>query len=157
MLAKDICLILVRRTIRSPSRITASCSSMHRGWSRRIIFVMNRRNHLKIGPGYQGARSSLLSAWLKVRHMYFCFISGLDWLIPEANPRPRILFSHIPLSRSSGANCGPLRERGSIQRGAGMGYQNLLGRHTTQFLLDSIKPIIIFRCVLLGSSQYFNF
>ncbi|KAG9127958.1 hypothetical protein FRC07_006975 [Ceratobasidium sp. 392] len=71
-------------------------------------------------------------------------IEYVNKLTQESNPKPRILFSHIPLSRSSAASCGPLRERGSIQRGAGMGYQNLLGRHTSQFLIDSIKPIMIF-------------
>ncbi|EJU04167.1 Metallo-dependent phosphatase [Dacryopinax primogenitus] len=57
---------------------------------------------------------------------------------------PTILFSHIPLSRPEGANCGPRREKGTIHRGAGIGYQNLLGRETTQFLLESIKPDLIF-------------
>ncbi|QRV94090.1 hypothetical protein RhiJN_22108 [Ceratobasidium sp. AG-Ba] len=71
-------------------------------------------------------------------------IEFVNRLAQESNPKPRVLFSHIPLSRSAAANCGPLRERGSIQRGAGLGYQNLLGRHTSQFLLDSMKPIMIF-------------
>ncbi|KAG9104383.1 hypothetical protein FRC06_003190 [Ceratobasidium sp. 370] len=78
-------------------------------------------------------------------------IEFVNRLAQESNPKPRILFSHIPLSRSSAASCGPLRERGSIQRGAGMGYQNLLGRHTSQFLIDSAKPIMIFRCVPLDA------
>ncbi|KAF8739631.1 Metallo-dependent phosphatase, partial [Rhizoctonia solani] len=71
-------------------------------------------------------------------------IEYVNRLAQEANPRPRILFTHIPLSRSALATCGPLRERGSIQRGAGVGYQNLLGRHTSQFLLDNIKPLVVF-------------
>ncbi|KAG8747119.1 hypothetical protein FRC10_002168 [Ceratobasidium sp. 414] len=71
-------------------------------------------------------------------------IEFVNRLAQESNPGPRILLSHIPLSRSSAASCGPLRERGSIQRGAGMGYQNLLGRHTSQFLIDGVKPILIF-------------
>ncbi|CAE6461304.1 unnamed protein product [Rhizoctonia solani] len=71
-------------------------------------------------------------------------IEYVNRLAQEVNPLPRILFSHIPLSRSAATDCGPLRERGSIQRGAGMGYQNLLGRHTSQYLLDSIKPLVVF-------------
>jgi hypothetical protein len=65
-------------------------------------------------------------------------------LSPDPISEPTILFSHIPLSRPEGANCGPRREKGTIHRGAGMGYQNLLGRETTQFLLESIKPDLIF-------------
>ncbi|KAF8608899.1 Metallo-dependent phosphatase [Ceratobasidium sp. AG-I] len=71
-------------------------------------------------------------------------IEFINRLAQEGSPKPRILFSHIPLSRSAGASCGALRERGSIQRGAGMGYQNLLGRHTTQFLLDNTNPIMVY-------------
>ncbi|CAE6419461.1 unnamed protein product, partial [Rhizoctonia solani] len=71
-------------------------------------------------------------------------IEYVNRLTQEANPLPRILFSHIPLSRSAATDCGPLRERGSIQRGAGMGYQNLLGRHTSKYLIDSVKPLVIF-------------
>ncbi|KAJ1304354.1 hypothetical protein OPQ81_005509 [Rhizoctonia solani] len=71
-------------------------------------------------------------------------IEYVNRLAQEANPLPRILFSHIPLSRPAAADCGPLRERGTIQRGAGIGYQNLLGRHTSQYLLNSIKPLVVF-------------
>jgi len=58
--------------------------------------------------------------------------------------RPRVLLSHIPLSRSPQAHCGPLREKGTISRGGGIGYQNLLDEDTTQFLLESLKPTVIF-------------
>ncbi|EIW67142.1 hypothetical protein TREMEDRAFT_34063, partial [Tremella mesenterica DSM 1558] len=57
---------------------------------------------------------------------------------------PAILISHIPLARPEKADCGSLRERGRIAKGAGPGYQNLLGSETTRFLLDVIKPSVVF-------------
>ena len=60
---------------------------------------------------------------------------------------PVILFSHIPLHRPDTASCGPHRERGTIRRGAGFGYQNTLGRLTTEYLLKSLRPNLIFRSV----------
>lgn len=59
-----------------------------------------------------------------------------------------ILFSHIPLFRPDVASCGPLRERGTIRRGVGHGYQNTLGKHTTEFLLESVRPVLVFRYAL---------
>ncbi|OWZ30947.1 hypothetical protein C347_04099 [Cryptococcus neoformans AD2-60a] len=59
-------------------------------------------------------------------------------------PGPKILLSHIPLARPEGAACGPLREKGRISKGAGPGYQNLLGSETSKFLLDAIQPNIVF-------------
>jgi hypothetical protein len=58
-----------------------------------------------------------------------------------------ILFSHIPLSRPDGADCGPLRERGTLRRGSGIGYQNTLGRQMSQALIKDIKPVVVFRLV----------
>lgn len=57
---------------------------------------------------------------------------------------PTILISHIPLARPEAHSCGPLRERGRILKGAGPGYQNLLGSETSRFLLDQIKPSVVF-------------
>lgn len=58
--------------------------------------------------------------------------------------KPIILLSHIPLSRPELANCGPLRERGTIRRNVGHGYQSMLGRQTTTFLLQILKPLAVF-------------
>jgi len=58
---------------------------------------------------------------------------------------PKILLSHIPLSRPSGKSCGPLREKGSIRASAGHGYQSMLGKQTTEFLLKTLKPFVVFR------------
>ncbi|KAJ7178332.1 hypothetical protein C8R43DRAFT_871393 [Mycena crocata] len=58
--------------------------------------------------------------------------------------RPTVLLSHIPLARPDTAPCGPLREKGTIRRGVGHGYQNTLGKQTTTFLLQTLRPSIIF-------------
>ncbi|KAJ7901984.1 hypothetical protein B0H14DRAFT_2669388 [Mycena olivaceomarginata] len=58
--------------------------------------------------------------------------------------RRTVLLSHIPLARPDTATCGPLREKGAIRRGVGHGYQNTLGKHTTTFLLKTLRPSIIF-------------
>lgn len=58
--------------------------------------------------------------------------------------RPLILFSHIPLSRLDTASCGPLREKGTIRRGVGHGYQNTFGKQTTTFLFGNLQLSAIF-------------
>ena len=65
------------------------------------------------------------------------------------DPDPLVLFTHIPLYRPDGKRCGPLREKGTIRPGVGFGYQNTLGKQATFYLLDQIRPIAVFRCVLL--------
>ncbi|EMD37638.1 hypothetical protein CERSUDRAFT_94638 [Gelatoporia subvermispora B] len=55
-----------------------------------------------------------------------------------------ILFTHIPLSRPPAADCGPLRERGTIKQGTGLGYQNTLTTAASIFVLQSVQPSIIF-------------
>lgn len=58
--------------------------------------------------------------------------------------KPVVLLSHIPLSRPPNANCGPLREKGTIRKGRGVGYQNLLEEDTTEFILGTLAPAIVF-------------
>ncbi|KAJ7780523.1 Metallo-dependent phosphatase-like protein [Mycena maculata] len=60
------------------------------------------------------------------------------------DPNPVVLFTHIPLSRPDGSSCGRNRERGTIRRGTGFGYQNTLGKSASDFLLDSLRPSVIF-------------
>ncbi|KAJ6594040.1 Metallo-dependent phosphatase-like protein [Mycena capillaripes] len=60
------------------------------------------------------------------------------------DPNPVVLFTHIPLSRPDGSTCGPNRERGTIRRGAGFGYQNTLAKSASDFLLQSLHPSVIF-------------
>jgi ethanolamine phosphate phosphodiesterase len=63
----------------------------------------------------------------------------------EEHVRPAILFGHIPLHRAESKMCGPLRERGTIHRGVGHGWQKTLGKQTSSFLLESLRPVIVFR------------
>lgn len=56
---------------------------------------------------------------------------------------PIVLLSHIPLARDN-LDCGPLREKGTIRPGIGLGYQNTLGTEVTAFLLESLKPAVVF-------------
>ncbi|KAF9222701.1 hypothetical protein BS17DRAFT_177773 [Gyrodon lividus] len=62
----------------------------------------------------------------------------------EHEAQPKILLSHIPLSRPSSKSCGPLREKGSVRAGAGHGYQAMLGKQTTEFLLKTLQPSVVF-------------
>ncbi|THH16254.1 hypothetical protein EW146_g4360 [Bondarzewia mesenterica] len=71
-------------------------------------------------------------------------LSGPDQASVENRRDPVILFSHIPLHRAESRSCGPLREKGTIRRGVGRGWQNTLGKQTSNFLLESLKPAIIF-------------
>ncbi|KAF8590903.1 Metallo-dependent phosphatase [Ramaria rubella] len=57
---------------------------------------------------------------------------------------PIVLFSHIPFFRPDRISCGPLREKGTIRPGMGRGYQNLLLRETSSYILESIRPSLIF-------------
>ncbi|WVN91103.1 uncharacterized protein L203_106352 [Cryptococcus depauperatus CBS 7841] len=71
-------------------------------------------------------------------------IEFVQKLKDDPPPGPKILISHIPLARPERAACGPLREKGGISKGAGPGYQNLLGSETSRFLLNAIKPSLVF-------------
>ena len=67
----------------------------------------------------------------------------------QNSTQPTLLFTHIPLMRPERASCGPLREakhgpKASVRKGAGHGYQNLLGRLTSSFLLEALQPVAIF-------------
>ncbi|EJD35393.1 hypothetical protein AURDEDRAFT_154879 [Auricularia subglabra TFB-10046 SS5] len=63
---------------------------------------------------------------------------------PKEREERVVLFSHIPLARPDAASCGPLRERpGGIRRGVGRGYQNLVGKQTTSFVLRHLRPVLV--------------
>ncbi|KAL0956454.1 hypothetical protein HGRIS_002601 [Hohenbuehelia grisea] len=62
----------------------------------------------------------------------------------RTDERPIILFSHVPLARPDTASCGPHREKGTIRRNVGHGYQSTLGKATTHFLLQSLNPSAVF-------------
>jgi len=68
---------------------------------------------------------------------------------------PLILFTHIPLYRPFGSNCGPLREKGIISYARGEGYQTSLSPETSQLLLDQLSPTVIFRYFTHFLSSHF--
>lgn len=70
---------------------------------------------------------------------------GLDFLFVGDKAHPVVLFSHIPLFRPDSAGCGPLRESGTIRRGAGPNYQSTIGKGVSAFLLDHLHPTMVFR------------
>jgi len=65
-----------------------------------------------------------------------------------------ILLTHIPLYRPSGTDCGPLRERGIIKAGRGIGYQNTLSSEMSEFLIQRIRPVLVFRCARVDCVRY---
>ena len=66
----------------------------------------------------------------------------------EQNDLPRVLLSHIPLYRRNGTPCGPGRESSRpIQQGEGHNYQNLLDKPTSDWLLKTLAPTIVYSCV----------
>lgn len=90
-------------------------------------------------PG--GAVSFVRSIYTGMALLFFIYLHSQR----SKDEEPVILLSHIPLSRPSTASCGPLREKGRIHRNVGRGYQSLLGKQTTRFLLDTLRPSLIFR------------
>ncbi|KAI0293367.1 hypothetical protein B0F90DRAFT_1822136 [Multifurca ochricompacta] len=72
--------------------------------------------------------------WIPLRDGAIEFVKGLA--AEEEQLGPAILFSHIPLHRAESRQCGPFRERGTIHRGVGHGWQKTLGKQTSSFLLE---------------------
>jgi ethanolamine phosphate phosphodiesterase len=57
----------------------------------------------------------------------------------------RILLTHIPLYRTEGTTCGPLREsRKSIHVGKGYQYQNVLTPDLSSRIVDIVRPSAVF-------------
>ncbi|KAF8530532.1 Metallo-dependent phosphatase-like protein [Hysterangium stoloniferum] len=67
--------------------------------------------------------------------------------IEQRPPGPVILFTHIPLHRTNIelGKCGSLREKSdTIHPGRGAGYENLLPHPISAFILDKLRPSIVF-------------
>ncbi|KAH8985697.1 hypothetical protein EDB92DRAFT_1881946 [Lactarius akahatsu] len=92
-------------------------------------------DYMRAGPG------TSFEEWIPLRDGAIEFVKGLAGL---EQPGPTILFSHIPLHRAESKQCGPLRERGTIHRGVGHGWQKTLGKQTSAFLLETLRPAIVF-------------
>lgn len=59
--------------------------------------------------------------------------------------QPRILLTHIPLYRPEGTSCGRMREASRpIRQGTGRNYQNELDERTTKWLMDRIRPSLVY-------------
>ncbi|KIM40228.1 hypothetical protein M413DRAFT_446396 [Hebeloma cylindrosporum] len=119
----------------------------HFGKPNREISLANHSLVLFDAPGYadedakrHGQRKSF-DKWVPIPN------GSLEYLKNFADGQhidPVVLFSHIPLYRSDGKPCGPLRERGTIRPGVGPGYQNILEKQSSQRLLAAFKPVVIF-------------
>src|SRR6266550_455945 len=117
---------------------------MHLGSLTRITIELLKGGTMGIGMRCPGAQCRLCGRSIQVRIINMIrFFPGSQSIDEE----PLILLSHIPLSRPSTASCGPLREKGKMHRNVGDGFQSLLGKQTTQFLLDTLRPSLIFRLV----------
>ncbi|KDE03459.1 hypothetical protein MVLG_06069 [Microbotryum lychnidis-dioicae p1A1 Lamole] len=58
---------------------------------------------------------------------------------------PRVLFTHIPLYRPEGTFCGASREsQNALRQGSGLNYQNQLDEETTQWLVRTLKPNLVY-------------
>ncbi|KAJ2972295.1 hypothetical protein NUW54_g12301 [Trametes sanguinea] len=85
--------------------------------------------------------------WKPLPHGTVEFVHSLQ---KDSQVHSMVLFTHIPLHRPDTASCGPLREKGTIHRGVGPGYQNTLGKKTTTFLLQALRPSMVYRFVTNG-------
>ncbi|KAI5949077.1 hypothetical protein KGF57_004907 [Candida theae] len=84
--------------------------------------------------------TSLSSTKDQINQAALGFVNGL----PKKS-MPRILLSHVPLSRHPDTKCGPLREKPKfLALGRGYQYQNSLTKEISDFLLDKIEPDLIF-------------
>ncbi|KAF8967901.1 hypothetical protein BDZ97DRAFT_1801908 [Flammula alnicola] len=124
------------------SRYTA-----HFGEPNREISVANHSLILFDAPSYadedsqrHGQRKTV-KQWVPRRGGALEF---LNKFASEEHTDPVILFSHIPLYRSDGRSCGPLRESGAIRPGVGSGYQNVLEKQSSRRLLEAFQPVAVF-------------
>ncbi|KAI0028754.1 hypothetical protein K488DRAFT_57855, partial [Vararia minispora EC-137] len=98
----------------------------------------------------RAAQSISFDTWTPIRHGAIEFVKQTSNALQKrhadgASSEPVILLTHIPLHRAETKKCGPMREKGSIRRGAGKaGWQATLGKDTSQFLLDHLQPKAVF-------------
>ncbi|KAJ2201134.1 hypothetical protein IW144_000537 [Coemansia sp. RSA 522] len=72
----------------------------------------------------------------------------IDWLQTERTemqPKPRILFTHVPMWRPPNTNCGPLRQTPyAMLSRSGYQFRDQLFQNTTELLLNAIQPHAVF-------------
>jgi hypothetical protein len=107
---------------------------------------------LRGGPGYESPKGgtmdfvgSLPPGLLIIQSPCREDLKGQTFFLIGNKSHPVVLFTHIPLFRPDSARCGPLRESGTIRRGAGPNYQSTIGKEVSAFLLDHLHPTMVFR------------
>ncbi|KAF8135763.1 Metallo-dependent phosphatase [Boletus edulis] len=122
----------------------------HFGPLNRVIPIADHQFILLDAPGLveedyrRHARGETYDHWIPLPGGPIEFVQSISTQEDGHAAAPKILLSHIPLSRPSSKSCGPLREKGSIRAGAGNGYQTMLGKQTTEFLLKTLRPSVVF-------------
>ncbi|KAF8638052.1 hypothetical protein AX16_010684 [Volvariella volvacea WC 439] len=130
----------------SASRLSPSRQhfQQHFGPLNQIFSIRNHTLVLLDSPGlvdedYQrSARGSSFDDWIPLSGGSVEFVKNIT------RADSLILLTHIPLYRPDRSSCGSLRERGTIRKGVGHGYQNTLGKQTTEFLLHTLRPAVVF-------------
>ncbi|TFK23929.1 hypothetical protein FA15DRAFT_687684 [Coprinopsis marcescibilis] len=100
-----------------------------------------------VDEDYQrAARGTAFGKWKPIPDGPIAFVNEIagDRKKEDKFQNPVVLLSHIPLARPEMADCGPLREKGTIRRDVGHGYQSMLGRQTTTYLLNKLQPVAVF-------------
>ncbi|KAF8161226.1 Metallo-dependent phosphatase-like protein [Crassisporium funariophilum] len=119
----------------------------HFGSPNYVISVANHSLVLLDAPGYadeDSKRHGQRKSFEKWGAMPGGALEFMKKFAAEKQTDPVVLLSHIPLYRSDGKGCGPLRERGTLRPGVGHGYQNTLEKHSTQRLLEALIPTAVF-------------
>jgi hypothetical protein len=121
------------------------------GPTNRVVSIAGHQFVLLNAPGLveedyrRHAHGRTYGHWTPLPGCPIDFIMSISDQANELAAQPKILLSHIPLSRPSSKSCGPLREKGTIRKGAGHGYQTMLGKQMTDFLLNVWRPSVVFR------------
>ncbi|KAJ1911328.1 hypothetical protein IWQ60_010197 [Tieghemiomyces parasiticus] len=69
----------------------------------------------------------------------------LDEVATESDSTLRLLFTHIPLYRPDGTDCGPRRHNNTpINQESGFQYQNLVLEEDTATILTKLRPAVVF-------------
>ncbi|KAJ2914382.1 hypothetical protein MD484_g6022, partial [Candolleomyces efflorescens] len=121
--------------------------AQHFGEKNYVVQLANHTLTFIDAPGYVDEESKRLGKSQTFENWKPLSGGTLDFMKKfrqEDHPAPVILFTHIPLYRPDGRGCGPLRERGTIRPGVGVGYQNTLGKQSSQKLLELLGPSLVF-------------
>ncbi|PPQ93810.1 hypothetical protein CVT25_013519 [Psilocybe cyanescens] len=119
----------------------------HFGQPNQEISVANHTLVLFDAPSYadedskRNGQKKSFERWVPVPHGALDFMKKFS---DRPHVDPVILLSHIPLFRSDGKPCGPLREKGTLRPGVGLGYQNTLEKQSSYRLLEFLSPEAVF-------------